>query len=178
MSSWKLRTYTWDGHGIDNLNGGMSINFFCEFPCSTCSLTQNDLCYSCYGNSASKWIHFFENKCLDNCPNGYFNTFTNLTEDGDDLWTCGECAPPCMTCGQNATDCLTCLPGNLLYDVDHTCYQEIFWYFPFVISSFLVILLVWLVDCLWRDTNILHSVIFFLAFIEDGAMAMIVIEFI
>jgi hypothetical protein len=122
MSSWKLKTYTWDGWGIDNLNAGMSINFFCEFPCSTCSLTQNDLCYSCYTNSASKWIHFFENKCLDNCPNGYFNAFTNLTETGPDTWTCSECAPPCMTCGQNMTDCLTCLPGSLLYDVDHTCY--------------------------------------------------------
>lgn len=53
LNSWKLKTFTYDGWGIDDLNGGLVINFFCEFPCSTCSLDQKDMCFSCYGYSAS-----------------------------------------------------------------------------------------------------------------------------
>ena len=29
LRTWKLKTYTWDGYGIDDLNGGMTINFYC-----------------------------------------------------------------------------------------------------------------------------------------------------
>jgi hypothetical protein len=36
--SWKLRTYTWDNYLIDTLDDGLSINFYCEYPCATCDI--------------------------------------------------------------------------------------------------------------------------------------------
>lgn len=82
-----------------------------------------------------------------------------------------------MTCGDNKTDCLTCIDGYLWYDWDHTCYEEIDWNFPFVSSAVLIIIFVWMVDCCFRDTNILHAVVFFLSFVEDACMVMLVYIF-
>lgn len=177
LSSWRLKTFTWDNYGIDELDAGLGINFFCQFPCATCSLERNDLCFSCYGTSTSKWVYFWEQKCLDNCPAGLYEVWKNITVDAPNIFTCDYCQSPCMTCGDNKTDCLTCIDGYLWYDWDHTCYEQIDWNFPFISSAVIVIVFVWMIDCCFRDTNILHSVVFFLGFVEDACMIMLVYIF-
>lgn len=102
-----------------------------------------------------------------------YEVYTNVTVGGPNIFTCQPCASPCLTCGDNKTDCLTCeeTPIKYLwYEGDHTCYEEIIWYFPFVGAAFLIIFLVWLVDCCFSETNILHSIVFFLCFVEDACM--------
>jgi hypothetical protein len=83
------------------------------------------------------------------------------------MFTCDSCVSPCLTCGDNGTDCMTCIDGYLWYDVDHTCYEEIIWNFPFASACGVLIILVWMVDCCFNETNILHSLVYFLSLLED-----------
>jgi hypothetical protein len=68
----------------------------------------------------------------------------------------------------NKTDCTTCVEGYLLYDVDHTCYESIEWYFPFLCLTAFFVIFSWVSDCCYRETNIMHSLIYFLSYLEVG----------
>ena len=61
-----------------------------------------------------------------------------------------------------------------MYDVDNTCYEEITWYFPFIGASIVFFLFVLLIDCCCRSTNFLHSLLFFLAIVEDAVLGYLV----
>lgn len=125
LDTWKLYTFTYDNYAIDKLEGGLRINFFCQFPCATCNDSLNTQCFSCYGTSISQFVYYWQNECLDSCPAGYFETYKNSTNGLNKtvpMFTCEKCQAPCMTCGESATDCLTCADGFLWYDLDHTCY--------------------------------------------------------
>jgi len=104
---------------------------------------------------------------MDRCPAGMYETYTNVTVEGPKIFTCGDCQDPCKTCGDNKTDCLSCDDGYLWYDIEHTCYKEFTWYFPFVTMCILLIVFVWIADCFSRETNIFHSVLYFLSLLED-----------
>jgi hypothetical protein len=69
---------------------------------------------------------------------------------------------------------MSCVQGYLLYDVDHTCYEQINWYFPFLILTIAALVVCWVADCLERSTNILHSMLWWLAFCEDILMVILV----
>ena len=116
------------------------------------------------------WVYLFEQKCLNQCPAGMFETFQNVTVDGPDILTCDYCSSPCKTCDMNTTDCITCIDKYLFYDFDHTCYEEIIWYFPFIGGCLVLIIFTWMADCCYRETNILHSLVYFLAYLENGIM--------
>jgi len=97
----------------------------------------------------------------------------NATKYEPDLKpTCDFCSFPCLTCGRNATECVTCPTGYLFYDVESTCYEEINWYFPFLAAALFFFILVLIVDCVKKSTNFLHSILFFLAILENGTWAM------
>lgn len=69
---------------------------------------------------------------------------------------------------------MSCVQGYLLYDVDHTCYEQINWYFPFLILTIAALVVCWVADCLERSTNILHSMLWWLSFCEDILMVILV----
>jgi hypothetical protein len=96
---------------------------------------------------------------------------TNLTTSTP---TCGFCEFPCVTCEMNATDCRSCPPGFLLYDIDHTCYEEIIWFFPFLGAAVVCFIVVLFVDCCCKSTNFLHSLLFFLALLEDAVVGFLI----
>jgi hypothetical protein len=99
-----------------------------------------------------------------------YETYANITVEGDDIFTCDYCESPCKTCEFNATDCLSCVDKYLYYDVDHTCYEEIIWYFPFIGTAVVMILFTWMADCCARETDILHSLVYFLGYLENATM--------
>lgn len=69
---------------------------------------------------------------------------------------------------------MTCVPGYALYSVDNTCYRIITWYFPFLCAAALSLIVVILTDSIKRSTEFLHSYLFFLSFLEIGALGYIV----
>ena len=96
-----------------------------------------------------------------------FEFYGNKTVEGPKEYSCGFCDYPCSTCGDNSTDCLSCIEGYMWYDLDHTCYEIIEWPFPFACAAAFFILFCWMVDCCYRETNILHSLVYFLGYLED-----------
>ena len=146
---------------MDARNEGLSINFFCTFPCKTCNLTVNTQCFSCYfSNTIYKYLH--QDKCIDDCPAGWYE----FRKDNNTQPTCAECTSPCATCGTSATDCTTCIEGYIHYDKDNTCYKDIRWPFPFLILAFISFIIVLIVDWYKPATNFLHSVLYSLSVLE------------
>lgn len=174
IGSWTLYTHSYDNYKIESLDSGLEVNFFCEFPCKTCNLSRNDQCLSCYDSDVTKWVYFWKDKCLDTCEPGYFNIYTNTTLKGDFIYTCDKCASPCKTCQKNSTDCLTCIDKFLYYENDHSCWPEITWYFPFLGATLFFIVLSWLADCCYRQTNILHCLVYFLSYVEMAIIAYLI----
>jgi hypothetical protein len=84
--------------------------------------------------------------------------------------TCGFCEFPCENCGDNSTDCLTCFVGYIYFEEEHSCYEEIIWYFPFLGASVVCFLIVFIVDCCKRSTDFLQSLLFLLCWCEDGVL--------
>lgn len=74
-SSLKVQTFTANGYLIDDLSTGISINFFCQYPCQSCDAKINSVCTACY--LGGDYALFFNSTCLLQCPNGYINTTTN-----------------------------------------------------------------------------------------------------
>ena len=66
--TFKILTFTHDGYGIDYIDSGITINFYCVTPCKTCNLDEPTQCYSCYtsGLSAAPFLH--EDTCISSCP--------------------------------------------------------------------------------------------------------------
>jgi len=102
-----------------------------------------------------------------------YEASANVTVGGADILTCGDCDWPCSTCDKNKTDCITCTEGYLLYDVEHSCYEVIYWYFPFLGAAVFFMMLSWVADCCDRATNILHSVLYFLSYLEVALMGLL-----
>jgi hypothetical protein len=145
---------------IDTLYDGLSVNFFCVFPCRTCD-EENDpeFCYSCYFQSRPERF-LFQGSCLEVCP-GY-----PIEEDADEQPICGECEFPCLSCDGLATNCTSCEAGYIFFARDNICYLEIFWVFPFLGAAVVAFLVVLVADCCRPATNFLHSLLFFLAWLE------------
>lgn len=55
-----------------------------------------------------------------------------------------------------------------MYEVDNTCYEAINWYFPFIIAMIFFSIISWIADCCDRSTDIMHSMMYFLGFLEVG----------
>ena len=138
------------------------------FPCRSCNDSTPTLCNSCY-TATTEYIFLLDYECLVGCPSGMFETDLETVTP-----TCEFCDFPCVTCQMNSTDCRSCPPGYLLYDVDHTCYEEIIWYFPFLGAAVVFFTLVLFVDCCCRSTNFLHSLLFFLSLLEDGVIGFLI----
>ena len=140
--------YSYDDYAIDRVEGDLTLNFYCVFPCKTCNQTDPEHCFSCYTETTS-YKYLFDKQCFDDCPMGMYELVDFFRIEPP---TCDFCDFPCATCGDNSTDCVTCAPGYLLYEVDHTCYEEIHWYFPFLGASLFIFLIVSFADCCY-DSN-------------------------
>lgn len=119
-------------------------------------------------------MYYWQNDCLETCPAGYFEIYKNSTNGLNKtvpMFTCETCAFPCVTCGDKATDCLTCADGWLWYDVDHTCYERIEWYFPFVAAAGIILIVNWLIDCCFSQNLMTHCIVFCLGILEDVVIA-------
>ena len=46
-----LTTRTSDGYLLDKDNTTLTVDFFCQFPCASCSPFDKTLCYSCYSQN-------------------------------------------------------------------------------------------------------------------------------
>lgn len=86
----------------------------------------------------------------------------------DEAPVCAACEFPCVTCSYDPNICDKCAQGWELYKVNRTCYETIFWPWPFAAAGVLIFILVLLVDCCWKSTNFLHSILFFYSFLEDA----------
>jgi len=62
--------------------------------------------------------------------------------------------------------------------VENTCYEEIEYQFPFLVGGAFFLILVLCIDLVKRSTNFLHSLIFFLSFLELGVWAFLIYLFI
>ena len=80
--------------------------------------------------------------------------------------SCDLCDFPCQNCGDNSTDCLDCYPGYIHYELEHTCYEEINWTFPFLQASIVAFIIVFIADCVKKNTDFLQSLLFFLTWCE------------
>jgi hypothetical protein len=82
-----VTTQTADGNVIDWIEAGLYLEFACNTPCQTCSLTDPDFCSSC--NPVSGKTILYNNKCYSECPGGTWDA-----GDGD----CQGCGDKCSTC--------------------------------------------------------------------------------
>ena len=96
----------------------------------------------------------------------------------DEAATCELCNYPCYTCDITADNCTECGPGWILYKEENICYEDIEYSFPFVNLGASFLLLVLCADFMKKSTNFLHSLIFFLSFLELGVWAFLIYLFI
>lgn len=162
--SFAVETRTFDGYKIDSLDTNMAVNFYCLFPCKSCLEETPSVCTSCY-TATTDYVYLFDDTCLETCPEKMYVVDANTITP-----TCALCDLPCQNCGDNSTDCLDCYPGDIFYEPDHTCYEEIIWYFPFLAASVGCFLIVFIVDCVKRSTDFLPSLLFLLSWCEDGVL--------
>jgi len=47
-SSFNIRTETFDGYPMDDISNGITVNFFCAYPCASCDNSSPTTCQSCY----------------------------------------------------------------------------------------------------------------------------------
>lgn len=87
--SFEIETRTYDGFMMDSIVEGLSVNFYCLFPCRTCLEETPSVCLSCY-TATTDYIYLFENKCLEKCPDKMY-----AMEDESGVQTCGLCDFPC-----------------------------------------------------------------------------------
>nr|Q9NJ15.1 RecName: Full=Proprotein convertase subtilisin/kexin type 5; AltName: Full=Proprotein convertase PC6-like; Short=aPC6; Flags: Precursor [Branchiostoma californiense]AAF26301.1 proprotein convertase aPC6B isoform [Branchiostoma californiense] len=75
----------------------------CWSDCETCDGPRNDQCVTCPYN-----YYLVLGKCLEDCPEGYYDTMRQEKE-------CGECHPSCATCNEGGNyNCLSCPYGSKL----------------------------------------------------------------
>ena len=132
-NSFRLVTLTSNGFLLDTVEQGLSINFFCEYPCAACDDNRKDRCLECYGGRAGFYL-FSEFSCLQECPRGLTNTTTN---------NCTACETPCATCSIAPSFCTECVSGFIVVGDAGYCREVVYWPFPFVLlglAAFIVIL--------------------------------------
>ena len=171
-SSFVLETRTYDGYPMDKLNNSLEVNFYCIFPCKGCQEETPQICESCY-TSTSSFKYLWDDQCLEECPNAMF-----AIDQDSAIPSCDFCDFPCQNCGQNSTDCDDCYPGWTHYDIERYCYEEIEWIFPFLISCGCAFTTVFVADYYRKSTNFLHSLLFFLCWIEDAVVGYLVLLYI
>ena len=47
-SSFMIKTETFDGFPMDEINNAITVNFFCAYPCASCDNSSPTTCQSCY----------------------------------------------------------------------------------------------------------------------------------
>lgn len=163
--SFGIETYTWDNFGIDEIKDSLTVNFFCVYPCKTCNREEPTQCLSCY-TATTEFIYLHEDRCIDGCPEGMYAVMDPDPRVEDEAPECKACEWPCTTCSYHPNICDTCALGYELYEVNRTCYEEISYPWPFISAAVLIFILVLIVDCCKRSTNLLHSVLYFYSFLE------------
>lgn len=68
--SWTVTTVTPDGYLIDRVSDILTLTFSCNSPCLTCLSNNPNYCLTC--NSATNSTIFYNNKCLDKCPDSLY----------------------------------------------------------------------------------------------------------
>ena len=133
---------------MDKITTGISINFYCEYPCAQCPKGNPSRCELCYQTSVERY--FYESKCLAECPSRKVET-ANLT--------CTDCVSPCVTCDGSPNFCLTCIDGYYVVD-GGKCREEVTWYFPFVIAAVVLFILIIISEIIHKkDSNFKESLI-------------------
>jgi len=127
---------------IDELTHNMTVNFFCEFPCATCNLTQTTQCYSCYGGADERYYHDFA--CLDDCPHFMYETTSN---------NCSFCEFPCFECEEQPNQCTVCFPGYTLVPETASCREIVNWPFPFAATAGLCLIIALLSEACTRGES-------------------------
>ncbi len=115
---------------MDVINSGITIDFYCEYPCAGCPEGKPDFCELCYQTSVNRFFH--ENKCLTECPEFMVETAE---------LTCTNCTEPCVTCDGSPDFCTSCIDGYYVVE-GGKCREQITWYFPFVATAFAFFLLI------------------------------------
>ena len=57
-SSFGIKTMTFDGYDMDQIQSNITVNFFCEYPCAACPPDDPKTCTECYQTSTFRY--FFE----------------------------------------------------------------------------------------------------------------------
>ena len=118
----------------------MKINFFCEYPCASCSPEAKRQCLSCY-TGADKAQLFYNYNCLSSCPDGLVTAISKSN--------CTTCSTNCKTCTTLATNCSSCNEGYRLYDGNNNtyCVEIVYWPFPFIFLSLILFFIVLCSEC-------------------------------
>ena len=82
---------------------------FCDKSCEECA-EEADQCYTC----ASDYYMFNSNKCVTECPKGYFK------QNMYNYKTCDKCVPNCLDCS-DGTSCNQCMEGNYFDKIYRDC---------------------------------------------------------
>jgi hypothetical protein len=74
--SMMLTTFEPGHYAIDSINSGMTLTFYCNYPCQTCKPGQPSICTSCNNvikavNGSQEFI-LYEGTCYEKCPAGTF----------------------------------------------------------------------------------------------------------
>jgi len=150
-------TLTPNGYLLDFVEADLVVNFFCEYPCSTCDNVVKNQCLSCYGGT-SDFIFFHEDICWEDCPGGYTNTTSN---------NCTDCLAPCATCRGSTSTCTSCLDGFSIVESTGACREQVFWPFPFATLGFLSFLVILISEIITkRESRFKEAFIAFLAIPE------------
>jgi hypothetical protein len=70
--SFTILTQTSEGYLIDYYDKGLVVSAACNYPCMTCPEGQPDVCRSCDQAEGAPLPIYFQSKCIDECPKGFF----------------------------------------------------------------------------------------------------------
>ena len=108
--------------GVCNCNNNYYMNLITPcltYPCASCAAC-NSLCKTCSGDTSSHCLscyvgtYLYNNNCLNNCPDGFFNDQSTLI--------CQTCNINCKTCSNTASNCLSCYTSTYLQN--NVCVSE------------------------------------------------------
>jgi hypothetical protein len=160
-NSFVIKTFTRDGYALDELDNGLLLDFFCEYPCQTCDPINRSLCLSCFGGEENQIL--FEETCVSECPIGY-----SATREND----CMPCETPCATCGDTASSCTSCIDNYWYFAKTKKCEELVLWPFPWLLGAIFWFTVIAISECRTNgESKFKEAFVAMLSFIEVGSWA-------
>ena len=112
-----MTTYTDSStqYAIDTIQGGMTFEFGCNWPCKTCLASDPDYCTEC--NIIDEYLILYEGKCYSDCPERTYQ----------EAYECYPCDDKCKTCAiDSGSVCTSCYGGfaSFPFKYGNTCVDE------------------------------------------------------